>query len=199
VKIIIVGSTGTVGKAVTQALKNEHDIIHVAHTQGDYRVDITDENSIKKMFNDIGHFDALISTTGQVHFGLLKEFDHEKWQVGLQSKLMGQINLVSHGLKYINKNGSFTLTTGILSDEPIVYGVAASMVNGAINAFVKAAAIEMENGVRINAISPTLIKESAKNYGPFFKGFIPVDAATAAQAYVKSVEGKNTGKIYTVY
>ncbi len=197
-KIVIIGATGTIGKAVVAALSSEHELIKVAKSSGDYQTDISDENSVKALFEKIGAFDALVSVAGSIHFGPLKEFDQSKWQIGLKSKLLGQVNLVMQGLSYIRPNGSFTLTSGILSDDPILYGVSATMVNSAINGFVKAAAIELENGVRINSVSPTLLKESIKDYGSFFRGFIPVDAEIVAQAYIKSVEGRQTGQVYKV-
>jgi hypothetical protein len=120
----------------------------------------------------------------------------EQWQLGLENKLMGQVRLVTEGLKYINEGGSFTLTSGLLSEDPIKYGVSASMVNGAINSFVRAASIEMPKDCRINAVSPTLLKESVHEYGEYFKGFVPIAGEEVAQAYLKSVAGLQTGKVY---
>lgn len=70
------------------------------------------------------------------------------------------------------------------------------MVNGAIDSFVKAASIEMTRGLRINAVSPTVILESMPKFAPFFRGFKPAPATSAALAYSKSVEGLQTGQIY---
>jgi hypothetical protein len=111
---------------------------------------------------------------------------------------MGQIRLVLAGLKYINHGGSFTLTSGILSDDPIKLGSSAAMVNGAIDSFVKSAAIEMPNQLRINAVSPTVLCESMDSYAPFFRGFEPVPASRVALAFSKSVEGGQTGRVYRV-
>lgn len=72
------------------------------------------------------------------------------------------------------------------------------MVNGAVNAFVRAAAIEMPRGLRINAVSPGVIEEAMPAYGPFFRGFEPVPATRAALAFAKSVEGLQTGQVYVV-
>lgn len=198
-KIIIVGGTGTIGKAVVKELSARHEIITVGHKQGDIQADITNLSSIEKMYQTIGKFDAMISTTGSVHFAALSEFKSEDYAIGLQSKLMGQVNLVLAGLRYINDKGSFTLTSGILSDDPIPYGSSAAMVNGAINAFVVSAAIEMPKNTRINAVSPTVLTESMDKYEAYFPGFESVPGSRVALAYRKSVEGAQTGQVYKVW
>lgn len=161
-------------------------------------MDIADRNSIEMMFQQIGKIDAMISTTGKVHFGALAEITEEQYAVGLNNKLMGQVNLVSSGLNYLNDGGSFTLTSGILNRDPIRLGASAAMVNGAIDGFVTSAAIEMPRGLRINAVSPTVVAESMDKYADYFRGFLPAPVATVALAYVKSVEGAQTGQIYCV-
>lgn len=197
-KIVIVGGTGTIGKAVVKELEQRHALIVAGHRHGDVTVDIKDAHSIERMFKSVGMFDAVISTVGKVHFADLTEMTAENYFVGLQDKLMGQVNLVMMGLRYINDKGSFTLTSGILSHDPIRYGSSASMVNGALDSFVKAAAIEMPRGIRLNGVSPTVLLESMDQYADYFRGFSPVPAARVALAYSKSVEGWQTGQIYNV-
>jgi NAD(P)-dependent dehydrogenase (short-subunit alcohol dehydrogenase family) len=198
-KIIVVGGTGTIGKAVVNELSSRHTIITVGHKSGDFQADILDSTSIEKMYKTIGKFDAVISTTGNVHFGPLDKFTPELFDMGLKSKLMGQVNLVLIGLKYMNNSGSFTLTSGILSDDPIIAGVSASMVNRAVDGFVIGSAIELPRGIRINSVSPTVLTESLDNYGDFFHGFGSVPANRVAVAYSKSAEGAQTGQVYKVW
>jgi NAD(P)-dependent dehydrogenase (short-subunit alcohol dehydrogenase family) len=123
----------------------------------------------------------------------------EKFDIGLRDKLMGQVNAVLAGQEFLNDGGSFTLTSGILSEDPIQYGTAASLVNGALESFVRGASIELPRGLRINVVSPTVIEESLDLFGPYFRGYKPVPANQAALAYSKSVEGRQTGQIYKVW
>lgn len=197
-RILIVGGSGTVGQTVAQELSARHDVIIAAHQHGDLCVDIADVHSIEKLYKKVGQLDAVISTTGKVHFGALLEMNTDLYSIGLQNKLMGQVNLVTLGLNNMNDGGSFTLTSGILNRDPIRMGSSAAMVNGAIDAFVKAAAIELPRGLRINAVSPTVLVESMDKYADYFRGFLPVHAADVALAFAKSVEGAQTGRVYCV-
>lgn len=197
-RILIIGGTGTLGQAVVNELSPRHEMIIAAHKHGDFRVDIADVNSIEKMYKKTGKIDAVISTTGQVHFAPLSKMNSTLYSIGLNNKLMGQVNLIIVGLNYINDGGSFTLTSGIINRDPIRTGSSAAMVNGAIDSFVKAAAIELPRGIRINAVSPTVLVESMDKYADFFHGFLPVPAAEAALGYAKSVEGSQTGQVYSI-
>ncbi|MBK5099120.1 MAG: short chain dehydrogenase [Gemmatimonadetes bacterium] len=197
-RVLIVGASGTIGRAVTTELGQRHDVVTAGRNSGDVQLDITDSESIRAAFAAAGPLDAVVSTTGTVRFAPFSELDAAGYEIGLRDKLMGQVNLVLIGRDSISDGGSFTLTTGVLDREPIVAGSSASMVNGAINAFVGAAAIEMPRGQRINAVSPGVIQEAMEAYAPYFRGFESVPAARAALAYSKSVEGARTGVVFRV-
>lgn len=193
-KIILVGAGGTIGRE----LRERHDIVRVGRNSGELQVNIADPASIRRLFEQTGPFDALISAAGNAHFGALEDLSAKEFAVGLDDKLMGQINLVLIGREFANDGASFTLTSGVLSEDPIRYGAAVSTVNAALDGFVRAAAIELPRGLRINGVSPTILEESLPAYGPYFRGFKAVPAATVALAYAKSAEGRQTGQVYRV-
>lgn len=195
-KIVLIGASGTLGQAIDAALSERHQIIRVGRQSGDLHVDITDSGSIRRLFEQVGQFDALVSAAGNLHFGALAEMSEAEYLIGLRDKLMGQVNLLLIGREFITDGGSFTLTSGILSDEPIRFGSSASMVNAAIDGFVRGAAIELPRGLRVNSVSPTVVSESMPGYAPYFRGFKPIPAAEAALGYVRSVEGAQTGQVY---
>lgn len=198
-RIIVVGGKGVIGSAVVKELSVRHEVLIAGRKDCDLDCELTSEESIRKMFIKAGKFDAVIVTAGNVVFADFSEMTAEKYAFGLQDKLMGQVNTVLIGKEYIHEGGSFTLTSGILSCDPIRTGTSASMVNGALECFVKAAAIEMPHGIRINAICPTILQESMERFGAYFRGFDPVPASKVALAYSKSVEGHQTGQVYKVF
>lgn len=198
-RILLVGASGTVGRAVYQEMAKRHEVITAGRNGADMSVDITLEDSISKMYEQVGTIDAVISTTGNTYFGALESLSPQNNELSIRSKLLGQINLVLLGLSHVRDGGSFTLTTGILMDDPIVGGASAAMANGGIAAFVKSAALEMPRGIRINNVSPNVLEESVEDYDSYFPGFGSVSSSRVAQAYRKSVEGGQTGQTYRVY
>ncbi|OCA88002.1 short chain dehydrogenase [Bacillus sp. FJAT-27225] len=198
-RILQIGASGTIGKAVAEHLGNRHEIISASRTGGEVYVDLTSPQSIKDMYAEVGNVDAVVCTAGETYFGKIDELTPENNDISIQNKLKGQMNVVLLGIDYVNDRGSFTLTTGIIMDDPIIGGISSAMVSGGLKSFVRAAAIEMPRGIRINTVSPGIIAESIKKYGPYFPGFEPVPASRVALAYQKSVEGGQTGRTYTVY
>ena len=166
-KIVIVGATGTIGKHVTAALQKDHEVVKAGSKNGDIRVDISSTDSIENFYKQVGKFDALICAAGDAQFGPLASMKDADFRIGVNS------------------------------EDPSVMGANASTMNGAINGFVKGAAIELEHGVRINAVGPDIVEESP-GYFAYFPGHVPVAMSRVAQAYVKSVLGGQTGQIYKV-
>ena len=190
-RVIVVGATGTIGKSVVRLLASEYEVVKVALKSGDFRVDMSQKDSIERMFKEVGPFDALVCAAGIARFNPLAELTDEDFQLGLASKLMGQVNLVRVGSNYINKKGSFTLTSGVLSQQPMPGSASISMINAGIEGFVRAAALEMQRGVRINAVSPPWIKETLEALGMDSSSGMP--AERVAQAYRSSISGTRSG------
>mgnify|MGYP001029993576 FL=1 len=198
-RILLVGANGVLGRAIAAELGPRHDLISAGRDSGEVRLDYADRDSLRRGLAQVGRVDAIVSAAGGVHFAPLAQMSEELYAIGLRHKLMGQVNLALLGREILNDGGSITLSSGILSEQPIRQGSSASMVNAAIDAFVRAAAIELDRGLRINAVSPNVVQESMPAYAPYFRGFDAIPAARAALAYSRSVEGAQTGQVYTVF
>ncbi|NUA28732.1 short chain dehydrogenase [Cupriavidus basilensis] len=198
-KIVVIGASGTLGQAVVQNLSARHDVVRVGKSRGEHRVDLTRPESVLAMFEATGRVDAIVATTGSLFFGPLAQMRAEDFEIGLQDKLLGQVRLALVGQHFLNDGGSITLTSGIVGSEPIRMGANAGSVNAALEGFVRSAAPELERGLRINVVSPTVVQESWPAYGDFFPGFEPVPAARVALAFQRSVEGPRSGHVYRVW
>ena len=198
-KIVIVGGKGTIGKKVSDHFAKSHEVVVGGRNSGEVDVDIADSRSIQAMYESVGNVDAVVCIAGEAKWAAFDEMTEEDFAIGLRSKLMGQVNLVRIGQHYVNPGGSFTLTTGILADHPVALTTSAAMVNGGIHSFVKAACLELKNGIRINAVSSGLVEESVDKYAAYFPGHNPIPMRKVINGYVKSVEGKATGEIIRMY
>jgi NAD(P)-dependent dehydrogenase (short-subunit alcohol dehydrogenase family) len=197
--ILIIGGKGTIGKKVTAHFAQKHKVIVAGRKSGDVLVDIADSNSIKNMFGNTGKVDAIVCIAGEAKWAPFNDLTEGDYYIGLKSKLMGQVNLVRIGRDYLNQNGSITLSTGILADDPVPMTTSAAMVNGGIHSFVKAVALELENGIRVNVVSSGLVEDAVDKYRDYFPGHNPIPMNKVVNGFVRSVEGKGRGEIIRIY
>ena len=183
-KILIVGGNGTIGKKVSAHFSEENEVLIAARTNGDVTVDIADSNSIEKLFKQIGKLDAIICIAGEAKWADFDSLTEDDFYIGLKSKLMGQVNLVRLGRKYLN---------------PVVKTTSAAMVNGGIHSFVQAAALEMENGIRVNVVSLGMVEDAYEKYKAYFPGHNPIPMPKVVKAYERSVMGSGNGQIIRYY
>lgn len=191
-RVIVVGGMGTIGSAVVKMLSERHEVVVAGRKAGAVTVDLAAPDSIRAMFQTVGKFDAVVSAAGQAKFGSLDDLTDADYLFSFSNKLMGQANLVRIGRQFIADGGSLTLTTGVLSQEPIKGSASISMVNAGLEGFVRAAALELPRGIRVNVVCPPWVTETliARKMDPS----PGMPAARVAQAYLASVEGMMTGQ-----
>lgn len=199
-EVLVIGAFGTIGKEVVELLSEYgHHVIRASRSKGDVTVDISSSESIKEMFEKIGEVDAIINVAGEVKVVPVEQMTLGDNMIAINSKLLGQMNLVLIGHKYLRDNGSITLTTGVTKDDPIVGGSSGAMANGGIASFVKSAANDFSRGIRINCVSPTIVDESFEAYKETYAGFNSIPARTAAKGYLKSINTNQTGQEFQIY
>lgn len=175
------------------ALATRHDVVKVGHRGGAFQVDLASPDSISQLFRAVGSFDALVCTAGAAKFASIDELKDADYQLGLSNKLMGQVNLVRIGRQIVHDRGSFTLTSGVLSQEPLNGSTSISMVNAGLEGFIRAVAVELPRGIRANVVGPPWVRETliARKMDPS----LGMPASQVARAYLVSVEGNATGQI----
>jgi len=194
VKFLVVGSNGLIGRHVFLALTQFGEVIGASRSS-EVSVDVKNPASIRAMYEKVGKVNAVASCIGKVPFKPVSELSYQEYEEGFRDKGLGQVELVRAGIDYVTDGGSFTLMTGILARDPIPSGSVAALTNGAIESFTLAAAIDLPRGLRVNTVSPNVLVE-ATNYHSSFPGYHQVTAKEVADAYLKSILGKQTGQIY---
>jgi NAD(P)-dependent dehydrogenase (short-subunit alcohol dehydrogenase family) len=192
-RVAVIGATGVIGTEVVKALSKRHEVVRCGRTTADFAVDISSSESIRDLFEAIGPVDGVVCTAGDNRFGPLDELSDDDYAFGFASKLMGQVNVVRIGHPYVLDSGAITLTSGVTGRKPIVGTTSIGMVNCAVEGFVRAAALELPRGLRINAVCPEWTTETLTLYGMDPSWGIP--AERVALGYVESVEGTSTGTV----
>ncbi|HEX2187648.1 MAG TPA: short chain dehydrogenase [Longimicrobiaceae bacterium] len=193
-RVAVIGATGTIGRAVAEALSGAHEVLRVGNTSGEYQVDIASPDSIRRLFEETGSVDAVVCCAGSARFRPLAELTDEDFRFSLGHKLTGQVNLVRLGIPHVREGGSFTLTSGVLASEPTPGSAAISVVNAGVEAFARAAALELPGRRRVNVVSPPWVSETLESMGRDGSGGLP--ASSVARAYVHSLTGTENGVVF---
>jgi NAD(P)-dependent dehydrogenase (short-subunit alcohol dehydrogenase family) len=197
--ILVIGANGNMGKAARSGLSHHHLVTASRSGNGvDHSVDITSEQSLRSLFKAVGTVDAVVNTVGYCEYARFLEMTEQQWRATIDSKLIGQMNIVRIGAEYVSDGGSFTLISGILAVKPIPLAIADATTSGAIETFAKCVSFEMPRGLRVNVINPTVLEESWPVYGEMMPGFQPVPGALVGKAFQRSVDGFITGQVLTV-
>lgn len=195
-RILVIGATGLLGKEITALLSDEHDVIGASRGSSALSVDISDKQSILAMYRQLGTVDAVVCVGGTAKFAPLDALTDDDFAFSLANKLMGQVNLVRHGVPYISQGGSVTLTSGTLAQHPMLGGAAVSTVNAGVEAFGRTAALELQGKIRVNVVSPGWVWETLEAMGRDpAKG---VRAAVVAQVYQKCILEDFSGQVVSV-
>ena len=195
-RILHVGATGTIGAAVAAALTERgHEIVPVGHSRGELSVDLADPASIEALYAAAGPLDAVVCTAGVARFGPLEKLTDQDFHTSLANKVMGQVNLVRRGLGGVREGGSFTLTSGTLSEKPEPGTSAVALAGAAVEAFVRAAALDLRGRWRVNLVSPGAVADSRVARG--LEPMPGIWAKDLAAYYVQLVEGTSTGEVVT--
>jgi NAD(P)-dependent dehydrogenase (short-subunit alcohol dehydrogenase family) len=192
-RIVVVGASGTIGKAIVAALERDHEVLP-AGRNARIKVDITDPASIRAMYEAAGAIDAVVSAAGDARFAPLIQLTDADFDYSLGHKLMGQVNLVRIGMERVRDRGSFTLTSGVLARTPMPGSGVISLVNAGLEGFMRAAALEAPRQIRVNVVSPPWITETLKKFG--MDPSIGITPEAAAAMYVESVLGNKTGAVF---
>lgn len=194
-KVIVIGSTGLIGSAVVRQLEAAgYDVLGVTRRTSP-TIDLTDVPTIDRLFDEVGRFEHVIVLAGDARFGDLNTLDEAAIEIGLRSKLMGQVHVVLAAMRHLPRGGSVTLTSGELSHAPIPGSAAVALVNGALDAFVRAAALDARDGRRINVVSPGWLKETLRSLGRDpSRGVATSDVAAL---YLRVLESDVSGRVFT--
>ncbi|KAA5543324.1 short chain dehydrogenase [Adhaeribacter rhizoryzae] len=191
-KIVVLGATGTIGKAVLELLQSKGHEVIAASRSTNPSVNITDPVTIEQFYEQIGEVDAIVSVAGEAAFVPVDKLTDDQIQLSVNSKLLGQINMVRKGLSRLRPNGVAVITGGFLAYNPAPQTAMIAMVNAGLEGFTKAAALDLTQGCRILIVHPPWVAETAAALG-----MDPApwpNAAETAQAYLTAVESTKTGE-----
>lgn len=191
-KVLILGSTGLVGSALVEKLKSSVEVVEASFNHPENPFDLSNPDSLKALFDKVGKVDAILCTAGVANMSDWETADDSEWDFGIKNKMMGQINTLRFGEKYVNDGGAIVLTSGVLAQYPFKGSSIVTTVNAAVEAAVKSASVEVGR-IRFNAVSPGWVAETMVAMGMDPEPGLP--AADVAQHYIDLMNESASGNV----
>lgn len=193
---LIIGATGTIGKEIEKLSKIKGDSVISVSRNSDPSINIEDSKSLENYFKHSSEFDAIICVAGNASFGRFTDLNDDQINIGINSKLLGQINLVRKAIDKLNPGGTIILTGGMLAFSPWPETSNIAMANAGLDGFVRAANLELNDNKRVAVVHPPLIQETAKKMGMDSN---PWPAASAvAETYLSALLNQSNGSSFFV-
>lgn len=165
-------------------------MVPASRSQSELRVDLADRESIEALLEQVGPVDAIVCTAGDGRVRPISELTDDDFRRAIDIQLMGQIHLFRHGVRHLRDDGSVTLTSGMAARQHFPGAAAIGMACAGLERFVCSAGEELR-GVRLNVVSPAIVKESLEQLGLPAAGGVSAD--DTARAYLAAVDGSMHG------
>jgi NAD(P)-dependent dehydrogenase (short-subunit alcohol dehydrogenase family) len=174
--VVVTGASQGIGAGIVQAFRDRNYRVvatsrsikpatdaNIVTVQGDVGAADTAERVFKTAIDKFGRVDTLVNNAGIFMAKPFTLYSPEDYATYISTNVTGFFHMTQHALQLMGKQGSghvVSITTSLV-DQPMssVPAVLASLTKGALGAATKSLAIEYaKTGVRINAVSPGIIK-----------------------------------------
>jgi NAD(P)-dependent dehydrogenase (short-subunit alcohol dehydrogenase family) len=173
---IVTGASQGIGAGILQAFRDRNYRVvatsrsikpvadsDVVTVQGDIGAADTAERVFKTAIESFGRVDTLVNNAGMFMAKPFTMYSPDDYATYMSTNVTGFFHMTQRALELMSKQGHghvVTITTSLV-DQPMssVPAVLASLTKGSLSAATRALAIEYaKTGVRINAVSPGIIK-----------------------------------------
>ena len=173
---IVTGASQGIGAALVQAFRaRDYKVVansrsikpaadpNIVTVPGDVADPKTAERVFKETLGQFGRVDVLVNNAGMFMAKPFTAYTQDDYAAYLATNVTGFFHMTQRAIEAMNKQGHghvVTITTSLV-DQPMtsVPAVLASLTKGALSAATRSLAIECaKSGVRVNAVSPGIIK-----------------------------------------
>ncbi|MFZ0226389.1 MAG: SDR family NAD(P)-dependent oxidoreductase [Mycobacterium sp.] len=170
---VVVGGASGIGKAVAHALaaakcrvivadRNADGAHTVAAELGDphsaARVDVTDEGSVRALFDDAGTLDIVVNTAGFSGVGLITDLPVEDFRAVVDVCLTGSFLVIKHAAPHLHDGGALVSISSLNARQPAAAMSAYCAAKAGLSMLTQVAALELApRGIRVNAVAPGFV------------------------------------------
>ena len=160
-KIIVVGGSKGIGKAIVNSLVNSNQIFNISRTSPEiehnnlthYSCDVLTDD-----LPDISGADALVYCPGSINLKPISRLSIDDFKADFDINVIGALKSIHKYLPIIKKgnNPSITLFSTVASKLGMPFHASIATSKSGVEGLVKSLGAELAPTVRVNAIAPTV-------------------------------------------
>ncbi|KMO77379.1 SDR family NAD(P)-dependent oxidoreductase [Mycolicibacterium obuense] len=170
---VIVGGASGIGWATAQALAADGCRVVVADRDRDAAterasalgaphsaawVDVSDEPSVERLFDDVGALDIAVNCAGFSTLGLITEMPAEDFRAVIDVSLVGAFIVTKHAGRHLRAGGSLVQISSLNGRQAAAGMSAYCAAKAGLSMLTQVAALEMgPRGIRVNAVAPGFV------------------------------------------
>jgi 3-oxoacyl-[acyl-carrier protein] reductase len=170
---VVIGAASGIGWATAQTLAANGDRVTVADRNGDGArdraaelgerhtaayVDVTDEASVQRLFDEIGPLDVVVNCAGFSNVGLITDMAVEDFRAVIDVCLNGAFIVAKHAGRHLREGGALVSISSLNARQPAAGMSAYCAAKAGLSMLTQVAALELgPRGIRVNAVAPGFV------------------------------------------
>ncbi|OBF36276.1 short-chain dehydrogenase [Mycobacterium sp. ACS1612] len=168
---VVVGGASGIGLATAQALAAQGDGVTIADRNADgaqaraaelgqraATVDVTDEESVQRLFEQTGPVDVVVNCAGYSNVGLITDMPVDQFRDVVDVCLTGAFIVAKHAGRTLRAGGVLVSISSLNARQPAAGMSAYCAAKAGLSMLTQVAALELgRKGIRVNAVAPGFV------------------------------------------
>lgn len=160
-KIIVIGGSKGIGKAIVNSLVDKHQIINIsrtAPTQSHTNITHFSLDILTDDLPEIDEVDTLIYCPGSINLKPISRLKLDDFRNDFEINVIGAVKAIQHFLPSLKKgaNPSILLFSTVAAKLGMPFHASVAAAKSAVEGLTKSLGAELAPTIRVNAIAPTV-------------------------------------------
>jgi NAD(P)-dependent dehydrogenase (short-subunit alcohol dehydrogenase family) len=216
-KIIIIGGSKGIGKAITESLLSNHQVINISRTPPEIVHENLSHHSCDILIDELPVIDAadgLIYCPGSINLKPFNRLTIEDFKTDFEINVIGAVKSIQTYTKALSQSesASIVLFSTVATKLGMPFHASIATAKSAVEGLAKSVAADLAPKIRVNAIAPTITDtelaakflrnermiESTVQRHPLKKYLEPKEVAAMATYLLSDVSKSISGQIFNL-
>ena len=216
-KIIIIGGSKGIGKAITENLLSDHQVVNISRTSPDIQHANLSHFTCDVLTDDLPEIEAadgLIYCPGSINLKPFNRLSIDDFKTDFEINVIGAVKCIKAYTKALatSESASIVLFSTVATKLGMPFHASIATAKSAVEGLTKSVAADLAPKIRVNAIAPTItdtelaakflrnerMVESTIQRHPLKKYLEPTEVAAMATYLLSDVSKSISGQVFNL-